>query len=246
MAVTPNQHMAKQYVVGLSLENLVISGHSKGGNMAEALAYMLPEGMVHKTLSYDGHRQTTFFLDIIPEHHKTAAAKKAKSINEYRDIVSPLFRQNMDQSNTFYFDSKEDYSLKVTEGKMYGRIFVPVSKYGAFDFALYHKPNLFLKEKSEIIKYNPGLFGQITDNIVDSLMNAEGISGLITGGLKLGMPGGWTFLEYSASLEADNLYQKMHEKRSLNLQNHIYARLPPLFSNNHLKDSEVLLSLIPI
>jgi len=64
---TPAQMCAQQYVVNSGYDHVVTAGHSKGGNMAAAVAYMLPEGMVDRAYSFDGQGVSDPFLDSIPE-----------------------------------------------------------------------------------------------------------------------------------------------------------------------------------
>lgn len=47
-SLTPSQREAQKYVIKSGYEHLTVIGHSKGGNMAASMAYLLPEGMVDK------------------------------------------------------------------------------------------------------------------------------------------------------------------------------------------------------
>ena len=102
---TPAQMRAQQYVVNSGHDHVTVAGHSKGGNMAAVVVYMLPEGMVDKAYSFDGQGVSDAFLDYISESQKENALNRIHNINEYRDIVSLLLTQTGRISNTKYIDS---------------------------------------------------------------------------------------------------------------------------------------------
>lgn len=102
---TPVQMRAQQYVVNSGYDHVVTAGHSKGGNMAAAVAYMLPEGMVDRAYSFDGQGVSDPFLDSIPESRQENALNRVHNINEYRDIVNRLLNPTGRYSNTKHIDS---------------------------------------------------------------------------------------------------------------------------------------------
>ena len=102
---TPAQMRAQQYVVNSGYDHVTVAGHSKGGNMAAVVAYMLPEGMVDIVYSFDGQGVSDAFLDYISDSRKENALNRIHNINEYRDIVSLLLNRTGRISNTKYIDS---------------------------------------------------------------------------------------------------------------------------------------------
>ena len=101
---TPAQMRAQQYVVNSGYDHVTVAGHSKGGNMAAVVAYMLPEGMVDIVYSFDGQGVSDAFLDYISDSRKENALNRIHNINEYRDIVSLLLNRTGRISNTKYIE----------------------------------------------------------------------------------------------------------------------------------------------
>ena len=194
VALTPQQLLAKRYIAGLGLDKLDISGHSKGGNLSECMAYLLPNGMVNRVISYDGQRQTKEFLAMFSKQQKNVANSKVLTINEVRDIVSKLFLANMDGSKNLYFWSYDKYDLE--------------------DIFLYHKPNLYFKSKYGPYVHDFGDWLPKMGYAIDDIMSWDDVDFYSRHGLSIVMPEGWTAVDYKMAKEANRLYLSMTEKRN--------------------------------
>lgn len=214
---TPAQMRAQQYVINSGYDHITVAGHSKGGNLAATMAYMLPEGMVDKAYSFDGQGVSDAFLSYISDSQKESALNRVHNINEYRDIVSLLLRQTGRISNTKYIDSgvlfdETEYakgtSLKVNL-KM--ALFHP------------HKPNYFLMPDAteRTNRYRPG-FGndsiKILTNLVDDLHNFRGFILPAAQKLAEAMYSGdsetqWSEAMWKAVYEAEEVYARVSKGR---------------------------------
>lgn len=191
IAVSPSQHEIIQYITGLNRVNLDISGHSKGGNLAETAALLLPNGMVHQAISYDGQRFSKKFMDLLMKHQSDSGQNKTININEYRDLVSKLFISNMDNKNSKYFTGK-DYPLS--------------------DLFMYHKPDAFLYADG-LDTENVGVKTTMFSMLANFLSKRENVGQLLKSILSKKMEGGWTDEDYLYAKKADEFYQTMVTKR---------------------------------
>lgn len=147
---TPAQMRAQQYVVNSGYDHVTVAGHSKGGNMAAVVAYMLPEGMVDIVYSFDGQGVSDAFLDYISDSRKENALNRIHNINEYRDIVSLLLNRTGRISNTKYIDSGVLF-----DDTAYAKAdFLQNLKMSIFHA---HKPNYFLMPEAceRLNRYRP-------------------------------------------------------------------------------------------
>lgn len=150
-SLTPSQREAQKYVIKSGYEHLTVVGHSKGGNMAASMAYLLPEGMVDKVYSLDGQGASGLFLANIPLEKQKFAKERVLNINEYRDIVSQLLFKTGADKNTKFVNSGIDY---VDTG------------YDNFMMRLFHahKPNYFLTEHASYTNkaFTPAIVVQLS------------------------------------------------------------------------------------
>ena len=86
---TPMQEAARKYIDSLEYENITVTGHSKGGNLATYVAILCPN--VAKSVSFDGQGFSEAFhnkyADMIAESLKY---KDIKTIAAYNDFVNIL------------------------------------------------------------------------------------------------------------------------------------------------------------
>lgn len=217
IAITPQQHMAKQYVMSLGEENLDLSGHSKGGNTTESSAYLLPDEIVNRAISFNGQRQSKEFLDAVPLSQRLIAESKTKSDNEARDIVSRIFMHNMNLDRTSYFISPESH----------------------LNISLYHRPNEF--SLSDKILYENDIWpaGYLVDKLLDSLLSRKDIGVISKNAARIIWPDGWDDDYYQAVITADKIYLSMKEKRRDKLSTIYYEKI--LEYNSEHSDNSLLL-----
>ena len=113
--LTYSQEQAREYLCNLKYSdvsdtNIYVSGHSKGGNMAQyAAVYAINEtGLtIEKCLSFDGQGFSSEFFQKITELgylNETTISKMYKISSEF-DIVNSLFTSLTPEENTYYVES---------------------------------------------------------------------------------------------------------------------------------------------
>lgn len=208
-SLTPSQREAQKYVIQSGHEHVTIVGHSKGGNLAASMAYLLPEGMVDKAYSLDGQGASELFLANIPLEKQERAKVNVFNINEYRDIVSQLLKKMGDDKNTSLVDSGIDFSE---------------TGYGSFDFKMRffhaHKPNYFLTKDVQYVDkvYTPALVGQISRYIdVNGMKKHQAIALLAAASLavhgKEKQETAWNYRMWSAVYDAEEVYNRVNSER---------------------------------
>ncbi len=214
---TPAQMRAQQYVVNSGYDHVTVAGHSKGGNMAAVVAYMLPEGMVDIAYSFDGQGVSDAFLDYISDSRKENALNRIHNINEYRDVVSLLLKQTGRISNTKYIDSGVLFDDTAYATADFGKN-LKMSIFHA------HKPNYFLMPEAceRVNRYRPnGIYdglGVIT-NTADNfswwrggmLGTAKGLAGaMYTTNSKTK----WSDEMWDAVFDAEKIYDRVRNSRT--------------------------------
>lgn len=208
---TPSQKEAIKYVVDSGLEQVTLAGHSKGGNLAAACAYVLPKGMVNKVYSLDGQGLSKKFLSEIPALKQKESKEIIYNINEYRDIASQLLNKTGADKNTTYFNSGIDYKDTRNKGD-------------ALNIKMLighpHKPNYYLLDTTENIDHSfvPARGVNFISNLslVDhmsgenKIMIAKKIShGFYSDGSK----SEWSSYYWDCVLEAEEVYSYVNKSR---------------------------------
>ena len=214
---TPAQMRAQQYVVNSGYDHVTVAGHSKGGNMAAVVAYMLPEGMVDIAYSFDGQGVSDAFLDYISDSRKENALNRIQNINEYRDIVSLLLNRTGRISNTKYIDSGvlfDDTAYAEAD-------FLQNLKMSLFHA---HKPNYFLLPEAceRLNRYRPNgiydgmhLFTNIVDNFSD---HRDGMIGITKAAAEFMYTSNsyteWSDEMWNAVYDAEKIYDRIRNSRT--------------------------------
>ncbi len=214
---TPAQMRAQQYVVNSGYDHVTVAGHSKGGNMAAVVAYMLPEGMVDIAYSFDGQGVSDAFLDYISDSRKENALNRIHNINEYRDIVSLLLNRTGRISNTKYIDSGvlfDDTAYAEAD-------FLQNLKMSLFHA---HKPNYFLLPEAceRLNRYRPNgiydgmhLFTNIVDNFSD---HRDGMIGITKAAAEFMYTSNsyteWSDEMWNAVYDAEKIYDRIRNSRT--------------------------------
>jgi len=86
--LSPMQSSVRDWVQSLSYRNISVTGHSKGGNLAQ-LAAILCSDLVSRCVSYDGQGFSEEFLKKFKDEI-AVACNKIKSISAYNDYVNIL------------------------------------------------------------------------------------------------------------------------------------------------------------
>ena len=186
IAVSPQQHQIIQYLIKIGYTNIDISGHSKGGNLSETAAFMLPNGIINRAISYDGQRYSKDFLDLLTEFQKKCGSDKTLNINELRDLVSKLYLENMEETNSKYFKSTDSF----------------------LNFIMFHKPTLFLHaDEAEPHEFKKWLdkFG----NAIEWLMERKSTGKVLKWIADKQFEDGWTDSFYAYAKAADKFYQDL-------------------------------------
>lgn len=99
---TPMQDSAKQFIDGLEYENITVTGHSKGGNLAAFVTILCDK--VTKGVSFDGQGFNEVFLR---EYESEIAEKEGslKTIAGYKDFVNILL---FSVGETIYVENNND------------------------------------------------------------------------------------------------------------------------------------------
>ena len=214
---TPAQMRAQQYVVNSGYDHVTVAGHSKGGNMAAVVAYMLPEGMVDIAYSFDGQGVSDAFLDYISDSRKENALNRIQNINEYRDIVSLLLNRTGRISNTKYIDSGVLF-----DDTAYAKAdFLQNLKMSIFHA---HKPNYFLMPEAceRLNRYRPNgiydgmhLFTNIVDNFSD---HRDGMIGITKAAAEFMYTSNsyteWSDEMWNAVYDAEKIYDRIRNSRT--------------------------------
>ena len=214
---TPAQMRAQQYVVNSGYDHVTVAGHSKGGNMAAVVAYMLPEGMVDIAYSFDGQGVSDAVLDYISDSRKENALNRIQNINEYRDIVSLLLNRTGRISNTKYIDSGvlfDDTAYAEAD-------FLQNLKMSLFHA---HKPNYFLLPEAceRLNRYRPNgiydgmhLFTNIVDNFSD---HRDGMIGITKAAAEFMYTSNsyteWSDEMWNAVYDAEKIYDRIRNSRT--------------------------------
>ncbi len=214
---TPAQMRAQQYVVNSGYDHVTVAGHSKGGNMAAVVAYILPEGMVDIAYSFDGQGVSDAFLDYISDSRKENALNRIQNINEYRDIVSLLLNRTGRISNTKYIDSGvlfDDTAYAEAD-------FLQNLKMSLFHA---HKPNYFLLPEAceRLNRYRPNgiydgmhLFTNIVDNFSD---HRDGMIGITKAAAEFMYTSNsyteWSDEMWNAVYDAEKIYDRIRNSRT--------------------------------
>lgn len=206
-SLTPSQREAQKYVIKSGYEHLTVVGHSKGGNMAASMAYLLPEGMVDKVYSLDGQGSSGLFLANIPLEKQEFAKERVFNVNEYRDIVSQLLFKTGADKNTKFVDSGIDYAdTDYDDIKM--RIFHA------------HKPNYFLTENASYTNkaFTPAIVVQISKFLDVNGMQKYQVIALLRSVAKV-LHGKeksdtkWDYSMWRAVYDAEKVYNRVNSKR---------------------------------
>ena len=214
---TPAHMRAQQYVVNSGYDHVTVAGHSKGGNMAAVVAYMLPEGMVDIVYSFDGQGVSDAFLDYISDSRKENALNRIHNINEYRDIVSLLLNRTGRISNTKYIDSGVLF-----DDTAYAKAdFLQNLKMSIFHA---HKPNYFLMPEAceRLNRYRPNgiydgmhLFTNIVDNFSD---HRDGMIGITKAAAEFMYTSNsyteWSDEMWNAVYDAEKIYDRIRNSRT--------------------------------
>ena len=86
---TEAQGIAKDFIEELGYNDITITGHSKGGNMAMYATIMCGD-QIDRCVSYDGQGFGRIFLSSIPEAQLAEASEKITSIYAHNDYVNIL------------------------------------------------------------------------------------------------------------------------------------------------------------
>lgn len=208
-SLTPSQREAQKYVIKSGHEHLTVVGHSKGGNMAASMAYLLPEGMVDKVYSLDGQGASGLFLANIPLERQKSAKERVFNINEYRDIVSQLLFKTGADKNSKYVDSGIDFAdTSYDDLKM--------------RFFHAHKPNYFLTENVTYPNkaFTPAMVAQLSKFLdVNGMEKHQAI--LILRLASKAVYGEedpdtrWNYSMWTAVYDAEKVYNRVNFKRKL-------------------------------
>ncbi|WP_077609446.1 PAAR-like protein [Clostridium sp. Marseille-P2415] len=137
---TPTQREAIKYVAGSGLEHIIPIGHSKAGNLAAALAYLFPAGIIERAYSIDGPGFSIPFADKLAEEQLKIGRSLTIGINDARDIVNALLGRPAGYSEYFYPEGKDFEDLPEYQKSLIMNFF------GA------HKPNYYLANQKELKK----------------------------------------------------------------------------------------------
>lgn len=213
IAVSPQQHKAKQYMANLQMMNLDVAGHSKGGNLAESMAYMLPDGMVNRSLSYDGQRFSKEFLELFPPGVRSAAEKKTVNINHINDTVHRLFLENMPNTHSINFATSTKYPVRF----------------------FHHMPD------EHLYSTGAGYLDSDQDaeirNLIQNALASQDLTNGVLWLLGKAMPKGWTEADYLAAKSADAVYQEMVLYRTVNLMLLFYGHFE-MDPNDYFEDKQ--------
>ena len=128
---TEGQRCALDFVNGLDIVNnkpFVVSGHSKGGNMAQYVALFASDPTIDKCLSFDGQGFSKELCDT--EAYKEAIQKKAQNlylIASSGDYVNVLFNSPVPDNHKMYVEANNGFT----------------------QFVNYHKPNTIFAIKED-------------------------------------------------------------------------------------------------
>ena len=106
MQETPAQEQAKEFVAGLGYDNLTVTGHSKGGNLAMYVtANEETANLIQRCVSFDGQGMNAEFVDAMSIEQLEIAKGKIKSISTYNDpvnqLLTPVIGENLYFNNNF-------------------------------------------------------------------------------------------------------------------------------------------------
>ncbi len=128
---TPGQQCALDFVNGLDIVNnkpFVVSGHSKGGNMAQYVALFASDPTIDKCLSFDGQGFSKELCET--EEYQEAIKKKGQNlylIASSGDYVNVLFQSPVPDNHKMYVEANN----------------------GLAQFVNYHKPNTVFTIKDD-------------------------------------------------------------------------------------------------
>ena len=142
---TAGQQLAVDFVNGIDIVNnksFVVSGHSKGGNMAQYAALFATNPPIDRCLSFDGQGFSNELCNT-PEY-KEAIARRGQNlylIASSGDYVNVLFNSPIPDNHKMYLAANN----------------------GVLDYVYFHKPNTIFKIQDNIVT---GLNDMATMNVV--------------------------------------------------------------------------------
>lgn len=86
--LSPMQASVVEWIESLGSKNITVTGHSKGGNLAQVATVLCPD-LISYCVSYDGQGFSEEFISKY-EDEISVASKKIKSISAYNDYVNIL------------------------------------------------------------------------------------------------------------------------------------------------------------
>ena len=105
---TEAQRLAKEFVQGLGVDDITVTGHSKGGNLAMYVTAMCGD-QIDRCVSYDGQGFGKNFLDTLSESQLAEISAKIKSVSSHNDFVNILLTSIAGQT---YYVANEGEGLE--------------------------------------------------------------------------------------------------------------------------------------
>jgi len=218
VTISPHMVMAREYILRLGMANIDVSGHSKGGNLAEAMAFLLPPGMINRAISQSGQNQSDAFLAALTQMQRDNGFSRTFLFNEWRDPIAMIFAHNMNAANTFFFVADIDFN----------------------NVLFYHRPDLFLyangfwRADANYLSLDDKNLARLLNNLPEWAWIGRLFANI------LGDPPHWCARFYWAVLQANNVYLDLLARRLARLSNLLAQFCPVMLEKYNAEDSEVV------